>query len=246
MENPKRYSITLDDDPTVAKIIGQATGISSLPFTSSAALIGRASSYEPVAVFIDVHLDVDDCGLDAIPTLRCIWPSTPIIVVTSDPLDTLVGSALARGANDFIRKPINIPELQGRLHARIAEMVARRESDEIVIGSFRLSKSRATADYRGKTANLTRFEAQLLMLLLENRNMTVERPEIKSRLWGKIKVSENTLDKKLSQLRKSLADVNAPFLVETVYGKGAIIRINDENKSETVEKAPSSDLRKAS
>ncbi|MCX6123302.1 MAG: hypothetical protein NTV34_00910 [Proteobacteria bacterium] len=74
MENESRYTITLDDDPTVCKFISRATGINSLPFTSGAALLKRCESYDPVAVFVDVHLDVSDCGLDVIPHLRSLWP----------------------------------------------------------------------------------------------------------------------------------------------------------------------------
>ena len=64
MEDQKRYTITLDDDATVHKYIARLTGISSLPYTSTSALMARAASYQPVAAFIDIHLGLEESGLD--------------------------------------------------------------------------------------------------------------------------------------------------------------------------------------
>ncbi|MBC7659096.1 MAG: response regulator transcription factor [Chitinophagaceae bacterium] len=224
MEKEKRYTITLDDDPSISKIIAQVTGIPSHPFTSGESLLKEAHSLDPVAAFVDVHLEMDGCGLDSIPRFRKIWPFTPIIVVTSDTKGDLIGQALAMGANDFIRKPINAHELTGRLHARILEMSTRRKHGVTEIGDIKFSPGQASVTKNGQVAYLPKLETQLLGMLLEQRDLIVPRDELKQRLWGRIAVSENTLDRKISDIRKALADVGSSCMIQSHYKKGISLR----------------------
>jgi len=233
MEDLKRYSITLDDDPIIYKIISQMTGINSLPFHSCATLLKRSPSYDPIAIFVDVHLSYDECGLDAIPHLRKNWPYTPIIVITSDPSDILVSQALATGANDFIRKPINAQELNARLHARIAEMSTRQNIDEIKVGELVFSKSHHSIRHKDKVTYLAKLEAQLFTILLENRGGLLTKDELKRRIWGSIAVSENTIDKKISRVRKALHEVSSDLVIGSIYGKGVSLQLNGIHNNES-------------
>lgn len=225
-----RYTITLDDDSAIARIISQVTGIPSHSFTDGDSLLKKASSLSPVAVFVDVHLDADHCGLDLIPELRKIWPFIPIIVATGDPKDDLIGQALAIGANDFIRKPINPAELTGRLHARMLEMSNRKKIDVMVIGDIEFSPSLSSVSKNGKVAYLPKLETQLLTILIEQRELIASREELKQRLWGRIAVSENTLDRKISDIRKALNEIGSLCVVQSHYRKGISLSFIADNK----------------
>ena len=210
MQEPKEaYTITLDDDPVMARIIEQATGLESISFMSTSKLLAKASSLEPQAVFVDVHLGVDDSGLDVLPKLREFWPNVVLLVITGDPNDALVGESLAAGANDFVRKPINAEEVRGRLRARIAEMAARRRIDELRFGTLVYSRSKGSIENAGMREYLPRLQAKLFEILWENRGAVVARSEIKVRMWGRVKVADNTLDKKVSNLRHLLGRINS-------------------------------------
>lgn len=134
IQNPKRYTITLDDDPVFYRIIAQITGIPSLPFKIGEKLVEKAKSYDPVCVFVDVHLESKKSGLDILPALRNSWPFIPIFVVTSYQNDDHLGAALALGANDFLKKPINPNELTARMRVRLSEMDDRRALDTLTVG----------------------------------------------------------------------------------------------------------------
>ena len=230
MENPKRYTLTLDDDPSISRIIAQVTGIPSLPFDEANVMIKKGTSLEPVALFIDVNLGTDDCGLDSVPECRKIWPYAPIIVVTSDTKDELIGRALAMGANDFIRKPINPTELTGRLHARILEMSMRRKLEFVEIGDLRFNPIQSSVEKAGVVSYLPKLESQLLAMLLEHRDIIVTREELKQRLWGRIVVSENTLDRKISDIRKALSDIQSICVIQSHYRKGISLSFGAEEQ----------------
>jgi DNA-binding response OmpR family regulator len=235
VENPLRYTITLDDDPMVSKYIERVTGLNSLPFSTGTALLKRCNSYDPVAVFVDIHLDAGESGLDIIPMLRRTWAFTPIIVVTSDPLGDLVGNALAAGANDFVKKPIDASELKGRLHARIREMSARQSLDVLNICDVKFSFDKLTVEKNGKIVYLPKLEAELLSILMQSRNMVLTRDEIKRRLWGQVSVSDNTIDKKISGLRKALLHIESEMSVNTLYGKGVMLESTKNRNAKTKE-----------
>ncbi len=227
----KEYTITLDDDPLVHKIIQKTTAINSLPFVSAATLMERAPSYQPIAAFFDVHLGTNECGLDAIPHCRQSWPDAAFFVVTADDSDQLIGQALASGANDFLRKPLNQNELIARFRARCSEMRERQQRENIRCGELLLNIRQGIAKSASRQVWLPPLEARLLKLLMESRDQIVSRDLIKRELWGEITVSENTLDQKISVLRRSLQQLGIPIKLKAVYKKGFVFIVNQPTAS---------------
>jgi DNA-binding response OmpR family regulator len=230
IDNTKRYTITLDDDPTVATIIAQATGLPSLPFKSSKALLSRASLYKPIAAYVDVHLDIDDVGLHLIPSLRSVWPDAALFVITADPDPELIATALALGANDFIRKPMIPTEIRARLQTRVQELDSSKRWTKLTLGPLSFVKEERSLQCGEKMLQLPRLESKLLLLLLSHREMTIGKDELKLRMWGKVNVADNTLDKKISKLREALTLIGAPVAIDVAYGKG--VRLCFKNDSE--------------
>ncbi|HYX33413.1 MAG TPA: response regulator [Oligoflexus sp.] len=220
----QRYTITLDDDPTIRLIIEHATGMISLPFASVGTLLARADRYSPVALFVDIHLGVDSWGLDAIPTLRTKW-SCPIIVITADAASHLIGQALSLGAHDFIRKPIQVPELQARLLARIAEMSERIQQSVLHIGDVVYTSKRRLLELEDRKQFLAPYEAQIFEALVEAKGILMTKDELRCKVWGDIKVSDSALDKKIFTIRRALRDLGSQMTIETSYGKGLCLLV---------------------
>lgn len=227
---PKDYVIVLDDDAMICKIIEKFSGFKALPFTSCEKLLARAASFAPAAAFIDIHLGVDDNGLDIIPKLRQIWPLTPIIVQTSDPQPDLVGQALAAGANDFIRKPLSQEELVGRMQARISEMRERAGSTLQRVGDLTFNYKLRYLEKNGRKAYVSPIESELLQSLASAQGTVVGRDILKRKLWGDVKVSDNALDRRISELRKSLKDLTPNLRIRSIYGTGVILEKKTEEE----------------
>lgn len=215
----QKYTITLDDDPTVRLLIEQATGMSSLPFSTVETLLARADRYAPVALFVDIHLGVDGCGLEAIPTLRMKW-QCPIIVITSDDASDMIGQALAAGAHDFVRKPINDRELVARLLARIAEQSERLQLSVLTVGDISYSSKHRRLEKADQVYYLAPYEASVFEALVAANGMLLTKDELRRKVWGHIKVSDSALDKKVFTLRAALRELRSNVFVESEYGKG--------------------------
>ncbi len=220
MLHEDKYTITLDDDPTVAQLIAGFTQLHSHSFANAEEMLAKAASLSPLAVFVDVHLKNQGLGLDHIPKIRSVWPQAAILVITADTEPDLVGRALAAGANDFVLKPIAKPELLARLKARLCEMTVRNSSEFIELGSGRFNVRKRYIEAGGNTVYLSPLQAELLQVLLESEGVLVPKDVVKKAIWGKIAVSDNALDRRLSEMRKILRESACDMQIVSEYGKG--------------------------
>ncbi len=226
--NSEEYFVTLDDDPLVHRLLESSIGKKSLFFTNTKDLLVKANEIEPIAVFVDIHLGIDDNGLDILPKLRQNWPFCPIIVITEDKDDDCIGQALASGADDFIRKPITPKEVVARLQARLDELAKREAKELLQISDITIDTShRMISNDNGKQRYLSPTEMNLLTCLLNAHGTVVKRDVIKRKCWGQIYVSDNALNRKLHEVRRILKELSSSVVIRTIYGTGFILDVKD-------------------
>ena len=228
------YTITLDDDAQIHKLIARITKLNSLPFTSPDKLMGRARSYTPTAVFVDINLDIGVSGLDYLSEMRRIWLFVPIFVMTSDPDHSLIGKALASGANDFIRKPLVPEEVNARLGARLTEMRERQGVEELKLNDMVFNARLGTIRKNDRVVHLPPLEAGLLLYLAQNVGLNMTKQAIRQHLWGDTKTCDNALDKKISNLRKAIKECASEVQIATSYGGGVALRLSQNRQAEKI------------
>ena len=114
----------VDDDISFAKLvavnIAKPGRYRTEAFDSAAALFDRMSEEPADAIVTDLVMpDVD--GIAVTQRIRKVHPHMPIFVLTAHPdLDTAI-EALKAGANDYLKKPVNIDELTTQLKRALAE-----------------------------------------------------------------------------------------------------------------------------
>ncbi len=212
------YTITLDDDSMVHKIIAQVTGFPSLHFSCPEKLLKKAPSLNPIAVFLDINLKENVSGLDFIPELREAWPLVPILVITGDKDINLIGRSLASGANDFLRKPIHPTEIMARMQIRISEMREKRGFEELELADTLFNPRLGTLRKGDRVVYLPRLEAEILLYLANGQGLSFTKDNLRLKLWGKTKVCDNAIDKKLTTLRKAFRELDSTLSLRTIYG----------------------------
>ena len=220
------FIIVLDDDPMIERVISTATSKPTQNFSSIRTLEQEVDKLNPIALFVDIHLGLKESGLDVLPVLRSKWPFAPIIVITGDRNENSVGDALAAGADDFLYKPINPKELVARLQTRLGEL-AKREAREIIrFGDVTVDKvHRMVVNEHGKHRFLSPTEMSLLTCLLDAQGTVVRREILKRKCWGQVFVSDNALNRKLHEVRRSLNEVSDYLKIRTIYGTGFAIEV---------------------
>ena len=231
MEARRNYVVSLDDDPIVHKIIGRILNVPVVPFRRVETFRAKASSYKPSAFFCDINLGEGISGMDLIEESRRNWPGAAIFIMTASSDDRCIGQALALGADDFLQKPLSTTEVRARMLARIKELRSIHQATHYVVGDVIIDRIHNTLQKGSKVTHLSKLESRLFTTLTDCPGSTLARPELKGHLWGKLTVSDNALDKKISNLRGSLRQIGSELEVKTLYGSGICISSPDELKS---------------
>ena len=146
---------------------------------------------------------------------------TPVLMLTARDLSQDRVMGLDAGADDYVVKPFDLPELLARIRA----LLRRGNINLLPIlewQDLQLDCSSCQVTYQGKPVLLTPKEYGLLDLLLRQQGKLVSRDTIIDRLWTWDNYpSEETVKVHLKTLRRKLKAVGAPAdFIETVYGFG--------------------------
>ena len=220
----EKYTITLDRDQAVGQLIAHCTRIDSIVLRSSKELMERNLRFPPLAVFVDYHLEGEGRGVAWIPRIRARWPHAAILVLIANTAAEEVGKALAAGAMDFLSKPLVQPELAARVQARIFEMSLRSAGEFQAFGNGRFSLRKRLLEGPLGVVYLSPLQADLMQFMLQSDGMLVAKDAVKKAIWGQIVVSDNALDRRLSEMRKILKDSGVSMQLVSEYGKGIALQ----------------------
>ncbi|MEC4673946.1 MAG: response regulator transcription factor [Nitrospirota bacterium] len=175
------------------------------------------------AIILDVILPEMD-GFALLKRLRKKEISTPVIFLTSrQQLEDRV-EGLGLGADDYLVKPFEMPELLARLSAIIRR--GKKQASPIVeIGEVKIDTGTRSV-VRGKDqVVLTRLEFNLLEYLARNVGRVISRSELVEHLYHRDFSSDsNLIDVHVTNLRTKLDKPYPQKLIRTVRGAGFMIQ----------------------
>jgi len=132
------------------------------------------------AVLLDLGLP-DGSGLALLQRWRAAQSRTPILLITArGALDERL-TGLDAGADDYLVKPFEIPELLARLRA-VLRRSAAQAGETWQFGALALLPRRSQAQLEGQTLDLTPREFQLLLALAEGGGEVVDKATLAQRL----------------------------------------------------------------
>lgn len=210
--------LLVEDDAALAAGLRQALRAEGFAVnhvaTGSAALHVIATEV-PEIVILDLGLpDMD--GLTVLKRLRTLNADLPVLLLTARNTSVDKVAGLDSGADDYLAKPFDMPELLARLRA-ISRRLSMTGANLIEVGDVSLDTSSMMVSVSGQAIDLPRREYMLLKVLLEGAGKIQTRDSLEQKLysWGE-EVASNALEVHIHHLRKKLgAD-----LIKTVRGVG--------------------------
>jgi DNA-binding response OmpR family regulator len=188
------------------------------------ACAGDARAALAVVPYDGLILDLglpDDDGMTILRETRARTTSSlPILLVTArDALEDRV-RGLNAGADDYIVKPFDLPELEARLRA-VLRRPGTRDSPAVSVGALVFDPASRQVSVNGAVLDLARRETDLLEQLLRAAGRTVVKDALEERLYSSGEsVTPNALEAAVSRLRKRLASAAAGIRIETKRGIG--------------------------
>ncbi|QIK53623.1 response regulator transcription factor [Dysgonomonas sp. HDW5B] len=181
-------------------------------------------------ILLDIMLpDID--GIELLQYTRYKKINTPILVVSAlgEPDDKV--KALDYGADDYLAKPFHFKELIARINAltRRAKLNYNTPSEILECDDLKLYIDEHRIERGNTEIKLTLQEFKLLKILMENKNKVLPRSQILDSVWG-INYDSNTnvVDVYISYLRNKVDIEGHTKLIETIKGRGYMIRTHNE------------------
>ncbi|MGL4198831.1 MAG: response regulator transcription factor [Allorhizobium sp.] len=167
-------------------------------------------------VLLDLRLP-DGSGLDILKSLRGRRDETPVIIMTAHDQVSDRIAGLNAGADDYLVKPVDLGELQARIHA-VSRRYGTHKLPAIVINGLSIYPSeRRIADAGGEDVALSSREWAVLDRLIARKKAIVSKAQIEEALYEfGAEVESNTVEVYVSRLRRKLGKE----AIETVRGVG--------------------------
>jgi len=197
--------LIVEDEPDLLRSLAQALreeGYAVDTANNGADGSFKAESYDYDAIVLDVMLPKLD-GWEILRRLRKI-KKTPVLMLTARDQSRDRVKGLDTGADDYVVKPFDLPELFARLRALIRRS-ANKSTNVIEIGDVAIDVAGRNVSRAGKPVELTAREYALLEFLALHRGEVVTRTQLYEHLFDESDSTlSNLLDVHVSNLRKKL------------------------------------------
>lgn len=159
-------------------------------------------------------------GLTIVQRLRAEGSAMPLLILTARSSWQDKVSGLEAGADDYLVKPFEYPELAARVKALLRRSL-KAPSDVLALGPITLELGAQKVKLHGEELELTTFEYRMLEFLVRERARIVPKQELADYLYpqGEDRDS-NVLEVLMGRLRRKLDPDGTLAPIETVRGRG--------------------------
>jgi len=179
----------------------------------------QAREYPVDLVIVDLGLPKLS-GLQVVQSLRADGKTLPILILTARGSWQDKVSGLETGADDYLVKPFDYPELAARVKALLRRSL-QAASHVLAFGSLRIDISAQAVTLGEHALELTTFEYRMLELLVRQRNRVVTKQELSDYLYPHDEDRDsNVLEVLIGRLRRKIDPEGTLAPIETLRGRG--------------------------
>lgn len=181
----KSTALIIDDEVQIRRLLRvvlEADGYRVLEADTGEQGLADIALRRPDVVLLDLGLPKID-GLTVLRRLR-EWSRVPVLILTVRAGAEEKVAALDAGADDYVTKPFDSPELLARLRAVQRRAVGDKDEPYFQAGHLAVDFSSHTVTVNGREVKLTATEYALLKILAQHAGKVVTHKQLLREVWG--------------------------------------------------------------
>jgi two-component system, OmpR family, response regulator PhoP len=179
----------------------------------------QAREYPVDLLIVDLGLPKMN-GIAVVQALRAEGKTLPILILTARGSWQDKVAGLEAGADDYLVKPFEYPELNARIKALLRRSM-KAASDLLAFGPLTIDLSAQAVRLDGEPLELTAFEFRVLEFLVRERERVVSKQELSDSLYPHDEDRDsNVLEVLVGRLRRKLDPQGTLQPIETLRGRG--------------------------
>lgn len=218
---PKKILI-VEDEANIRELLRlylEREGYTVLEAENGVEGIKKWKSDKPDMLLLDVMMPVMD-GWAVCREIRA-ESDVPIIMLTAKGETADRVSGLEMGADDYIVKPLEMPEVIARVHAVFRRMAPDDAPEKLSFDNLVIDKQAYDLVIKGKRVDAPPKEIELLYFLASSPNRVFTRAQLLDDVWGFDYFGDTrTVDVHVKRLREKLEGVSDKWELKTVWGVG--------------------------
>ncbi len=219
------HILVIDDDSRIRELVSRylkENGFVVVTARDAADARAVMKGFEFDALVVDVMMP-GETGLEFTKALRRERDIPVLLLTALGEVDDRVNGFDA-GADDYLPKPFEPRELVARLNAILRRVVKKQEGRPVKIGNWRFDPAHDELTDGDTVLRLTAVEANLLRALAGSPGEVMSREKLAA-ICGVDAGGERTIDVQVTRLRRKIEeDTKAPRYLQTVRGKGYLLR----------------------
>lgn len=214
--------LVVEDDESIGRTVELELGHIGFVVkrvTDGGQALEAVSDFDPDLVVLDVMLPGMD-GFEIASALRAAEDRRPILMLTARAETQDVVQGFDAGADDYLRKPFEAPELLSRVRALLKRVEPERAPTQYVAGNIEINPLSRTVTVDGEIVKFTAKEYDLLEFFVVNGGRVISRDEILEKVWaGQHTSDSNVIEVFVCHLRNKIGDVDNQ-IIRTIRGVG--------------------------
>lgn len=222
MEETKARILIVEDDASIGRFVELELGHAGFEVrrvTDGSKALDEVGDFAPDLLVLDLMLPGMD-GLEIAGALRERGDAIPILMLTARSETQDVVRGFDAGADDYLRKPFEVPELLSRVRALLKRTEAERGPAPYRAGNVEIDPQSRTVTVNGEIVKFTAKEYDLLEFFVTNAGRVISRDEILEKVWaGQHTSDSNVIEVFVCHLRNKIGDHDNQ-VIRTIRGVG--------------------------
>jgi two-component system, OmpR family, alkaline phosphatase synthesis response regulator PhoP len=160
-------------------------------------------------------------GSEFIASLRKEGMSIPVIFLSAKNSDENIEEGFLSGGDDYITKPFNMKELLLRIKAILKRSNPVSTQKELIYKDIILNLEARSVSVDGEKIELTKLEFDLLLTLVQNQNVVLDRDYLLEKVWGNDEIyQDRTVNVAINRLKEKIDPSKEKEYIKSVRGVG--------------------------